>query len=97
MSPKTVKEKLVTVLEKIQSDSGLECPSLNGETTPVGDIPKFDSKIWPVATTILSIEIGAPIANDVNIFVNDTTKLPRSIDGVAAFVCELLGKKATAA
>ena len=97
MSPTTVKEKLITVLEQIQSDSRLECPSLNGETTPVGDIPKFDSKVWPVATTILSVEIGAPIANDVNIFVNDTTKLPRSIDEVASFVCEVLKKKATAA
>ena len=49
--------------------------------------------VWPVATTILSTEIGAPIPNDVNIFVDETTKLPRSIDETAAFVCELLKKQ----
>jgi hypothetical protein len=76
-----------------QADSGLECPSLTGATKPVENIPKFDSKIWPVATTILSTEIGALIPNDVNIFVDETTKLPRSIDETTAFVCELLKKQ----
>ena len=78
------------MLGRIQADSGLECPPLTGATKPVDDIPWFDSIIWPVATTILSIEIGAPIPNDVNIFVDDTTKLPCSIDEAATFVCELL-------
>ena len=29
----------------------------------------------------------------MNIFVDETTKLPRSIDETAAFVCELLKKE----
>ena len=87
-----LKEKLIAVLGQIQVDSGLERPSLTGTTMPVDDIPKFDSKVWPVATTILSTETGARIPNDVNIFVNDTTKRPRSIDEVAAFVCTFLTK-----
>ena len=90
MNSTTLKEKLIALLGQIQADSGLECPSLTGGTKPVGDLPKFDSKIWPVATTLLSIEIAAPIPNDVNIFVDETTKLPRSIDEVALFVCNLL-------
>ena len=94
MDPATLKEKLIAVLGQIQTDSGLECPPLTGATKPVGNIPKFDSKVWPVATTILSTEIGAPIPNDVNIFIDDKTKLPRSIDEAAAFVCELLKKQA---
>jgi hypothetical protein len=69
------------------------CPPLTGATKPADNIPKFDSKVWPVATTILSTEIGASIPNDVNIFVDETTKLPRSIDETAAFVCELLKKQ----
>lgn len=93
MEPATLKEKLIAVLGQIQVDSGLECPPLTGTTKPVENIPKFDSKVWPVATTILSIEIGATIPNDVNIFVDETTKLPRSIDETAAFVCELLKKQ----
>ena len=94
MDPATLKEKLITVLGQIQADSGLECPPLTGATKPVDNIPKFDSKVWPVATTILSTEIGAPIPNDVNIFIDETTKLPRSIDETAAFVCALLEKQA---
>jgi hypothetical protein len=90
MDPATLKEKLIAVLGQIQADSGLECPPLTGATKPVDHIPKFDSKVWPVATTILSNEIGASIPSDVNIFIDATTKLPRSIDETAAFVCELL-------
>ena len=93
MDPATLKQKLIAVLGQIQADSGLECPPLTGATKPADNIQKFDSKVWPVATTILSTEIGAPIPNDVNIFIDDKTKLPRSIDEAAAFVCELLKKQ----
>lgn len=93
MDPAMLKEKLIAILGQIQADSGLECPALMGGIRPVENLPKFDSKIWPVATTILATEIGAPIPNDVNIFIDETTKLPRSIDEIAAFVCELLTKQ----
>lgn len=96
MDPATLKEKLIAVLRQIQADSGLECPPLIGATKPLESIPNFDSKVWPVATTILSTEIGAPIPNDVNIFVDELTKLPRSIDETATFVCELLKQQAEA-
>jgi len=90
MDAATLKERLIAVLDQIQADSGLECPPLTGATKPVDDVPKFDSKVWPVATTILSTEIGMSIPNDVNIFIDEVTKLPRSIDQTAAFVCRLL-------
>ena len=93
MDPAVLKEKLITVLGQIQADSGLECPSLTGATRPVENLPKFDSKVWPVATTILATEIDATIPNDVNIFVDETTNLSRSIDETAVFVCELLKKQ----
>lgn len=93
MDPATLKEKLIAVLGQIQADSGLECPALTGATKPVESLPQFDSKVWSVATTILATEIGATIPNDVNIFVDETTKLPRSIDEAAIFVCGLLKKQ----
>ena len=93
MSPDTLKGKLIAVLSQIQADSDLECPTLTGTTKPIESLPKFDSKVWPVATTILATEIDATIPNDVNIFVNETTKLPRSIDETAAFVYDLLEKQ----
>jgi hypothetical protein len=94
MDPISVKQKLIAVLGQIQADSGFDCPPLTGTTKPVESIPKFDSKIWPVATTILATEVGTPIPNDVNIFVDDTTKSPRSIDEIVAFVCALQKKQA---
>jgi hypothetical protein len=93
MNPVTLKERLLAVLGQIQVDSGLEYPPLTGATKPVENIPKFDSKVWPVATTILATVIGATIPNDVNIFIDESTNLPRSIDETAAFVCELLKKQ----
>jgi len=90
MDSAVLKEKLFAVIAQIQADSRLECPPLTGTIKPADQIPKFDSKVWPIATTILSIEIGAPIPNDVNIFVDETTKLSRSIDQTVAFVHNLL-------
>lgn len=93
MDPATLKKMLTAVLVQIQADSHLECPPLTGTTKPADDIPKFDSKIWPVATTLLSTELDAPIPNDVNIFVDHTTKISRSIDEIAVFVCELVNEQ----
>jgi hypothetical protein len=93
MNPLILRDKLIVVLGQIQTDSGLECPPLTGATKPVESLPQFDSKVWPVATTILATKIGATIPDDVNIFVDETTKLPRSIDEAAVFVCELLKKQ----
>ncbi len=93
MDPTKLKETLIAVIGQIQATSELECPPLTGATKPAEDIPKFDSKVWAVATTILATEIGKTIPNDVNIFVDEVTKLPRSIDETAAFVLELLKKQ----
>jgi hypothetical protein len=88
---------LFQIIEQIQTASGLPCPPLSGSTKPVGTIPKFDSKVWPVATTILATEIGATIPNDINIFVHSATKQPRSISEIANFVYELVEKQGQAA
>ena len=93
MDPASLKVKLTAILGQIQTDSGLQCPELTGLIKAVETLPQFDSKVWPVATTILATEIGATIPNDVNIFINETTKLPRSLDEIAVFVCELLKKQ----
>lgn len=92
MNPTKVKEELSAVLCQIQSSSGLECPLLKGETKPVSDIPEFDSKVWPVAITLLSMEIDVSIPNDMNIFVDENTNLPRSIDETVDFVCKLAAR-----
>ena len=93
MDPTALKGELIAVLSQIQTDSDLECPPLTGATKPAENLPEFDSKVWSVATTILATEIGATIPNDVNIFVDEKTKLPRSIDETAVFVCDLVEKQ----
>ena len=69
MDPVEVKEKLSTVLSQIQAESGLESPPLTGGTKPVGDIPRFDSKVCAIAISLLPMEIDIYIPNSVNIFV----------------------------
>ncbi len=93
MNPDVLKEKLIAVIGQIQVDSGLECPPLTGTTKPLDDIPKFDSKLWPVATTILATEIDILVPNDVNMFVDKTTKKPCSIDEIAFFVYEIVKRQ----
>jgi hypothetical protein len=93
MEPKDFVDKLIAIIGQIQTDSELECPPLSGATKPVGAVPGFDSKIWPIATTILATEIKIPIPDDVNIFIDETTKAPRSIEEIAIFVCEFEKKQ----
>lgn len=93
MQTVSLRNRLIGVLSQIQADSGLECPALTGTTKPAEELPMFDSKVWPVATTILAMEIGATIPNHVNIFVDETTKRPRSIDETVAFVWEMLNRQ----
>ena len=62
MDPVALRGKLIAVLGQIQADSDLECPALTGATKPES-LPKFDSKVWPVATTILATALGATIPN----------------------------------
>ncbi len=54
MDTAELKEKLIAVLGQIQVDSGLECPEITGATKPVESLPKFDSKVWAVATSNLA-------------------------------------------
>ena len=97
MSGEKVSARVITVLGQIQADSGLECPPLNGASKPIEDLPQFDSKVWPVAMTLIASELGTPIPNDMNIFVDPKTKQPLSIDQVAGMVLELRTQEKTAA
>lgn len=93
MNSAAVRDELIEIIRQIQIDSELECPVLTGDTKPVGTIPEFDSKIWPVATTMLAKKIGVDIGNEVNIFFDETTKKSRTIDQIVAFVYQLSEKQ----
>lgn len=94
MNAALVKTKLVEVLKNIQADSGLDCPVISGTTKPLEALPKFDSKIWPVATGMLAAALGITIADDVNIFRRDKSCIPLSIDETVAMVVALIANQA---
>lgn len=84
-----IKQELMSVLRQIQIDSDLDCPTLSGTIVPILHLPEFDSKVWAVAISLLEYvtEISIPI--EVNIFYDEETKQPLSIDQTAELVCEL--------
>lgn len=89
MDANAVRSALVEVLQNIQTASGLECPAITGTTKPIEELPKFDSKIWPVAIGILGVKLGITIANDINIFRREKTTIALTVDEAVAIVVAL--------
>lgn len=59
---------LIGVLADIQAKSGLPCPALSGTDVAPKVLEKFDSTVWPVATTLVARKLGIKIPHDVHIF-----------------------------
>lgn len=89
MNAEMVRTALVEVLQHIQASSGLECPAVVGTTKPIEELPKFDSKIWPVAIGMLGAKLGIMIANDVNIFRREKSTIALTVDEAVAMVVAL--------
>jgi hypothetical protein len=89
MDAAVIQATLLEVLQNIQATSDLECPPLGGATKPIEELPKFDSKIWPVAIGMLGAKLGITIDNDVNIFRQDNSSVALTIDEIVAKVSAL--------
>ena len=89
MNTKKVKEALMSVISEIQENSGLDCPSLTGTTIPAEQVPKFDSKVWIAATTMLAGKLDANIPQDQNIFYDKKKKSALTISQVVQLVCSV--------
>jgi len=89
MDANVVPAALVEVLQNIQTASGLECPAIAGTTNPIEELPKFDSKIWPVAIGMLGVKLDITIANDVNIFRREKTTIALTVDETVAVAVAL--------
>jgi hypothetical protein len=96
MDSGTVRAAIFGVIAEIQSISGLECPEITGDTRPATAVPRFDSKIWAVAATLLGEKINVDIPEDVNLFFDESTNTPRTIDQTVAIVCAIAANKKTA-
>jgi hypothetical protein len=90
MDANTVKAKLIEVLQTVQSLSGEDCPAIDVGTKPAEALPKFTSKVWPVAAGMLGIALGKSIPCEANIFVDDDTKVPLAINQTVALVLKIL-------
>lgn len=93
MSPDTVKAKLKEVLQNVQTLSGEACPAIDDATRPVEALPKFTSKVWPVAAGMLGLALGKTIPCETNIFVDEQSKTPLTINQTVALVVALLEKQ----
>jgi len=95
MDANFVKAKLIEVLQTVQSLSGEDCPAIDGGTKPAEALPKFTSKVWPVAAGMLGIALGKSIPCEANIFVDDDTKVPLAINQTVALVLKILEDQET--
>src|SRR5262245_49917163 len=93
MSPAEVKTKLCEVLKNIQVLSGEKCPPLEGDICPAKSLPKFNSKVWPVAAGMLGLALGRRIPPSKNLFVDKATKTALTIDQTVQLVCQLLSEE----
>lgn len=90
MEANFIKSKLIEVLQSVQALSGEDCPAIDGATKPAEALPKFTSKVWPVAAGMLGIAIGKSIPCEANIFVDEDTKMPLAINQTVALVLKIL-------
>ncbi|NGO54528.1 hypothetical protein [Allomesorhizobium camelthorni] len=90
MDPTHVQQHLMDVLTTIQAISQEACPTLDPTVRPAEELPKFNSKVWPVAAGMLGAALGKEIPPEVNIFVDDTTKQAFTIAQTVALVCTLI-------
>ena len=88
MTLKDAKDALISVLQQIQSRTGLTCPPLSGVSVPPKVLPKFDSTVWPVAITLVARKLGVNIPNNVHIFGGEGSSPLLSIDQSAALICK---------
>lgn len=81
-----IKKALIDVLKEIQARSGLPCPELDGSVIPPAVLEKFDSTVWPAATTLMARKLDVIIPPDVHIFGGEKGKPLLTIDQAAKLV-----------
>lgn len=95
MDANFVKSKLIEVLQTVQSLIGENCPVIDGDTKPAEALPKFTSKVWPVAAGMLGVALDKTIPCEANIFVDEDTKTPLAINQTVALVLKILEEQET--
>lgn len=93
MNPSLVLEALVATLTEVQQAMGQTCPPLVGTTVPINELPKFDSKLWPVAFAMVGEKLKVEVPVDVNVFRQEKTKIPNTIDQTVTAILKAIQAK----
>ena len=96
MDRNTVRAALIAVLNEVQALSGEVCPPIVDATKPIDDLPKFDSKVWPVAFGLVGLKLGVDVPVDVNVFRQEHTKVPNTIEQTVTAILKAIQAKASA-
>lgn len=82
------KKALIAVLRDIQARSCLPCPDLGGSDVPPRVLEKFDSTVWPAATTLVARRLGVIIPSDVHIFGGEKGAALLTIEQASQLIVE---------
>ena len=88
MTADEAKKAIISVLKTVQARSQLPCPPLDGSSIPPKVLRKFDSTVWPAATTLVARKLGVTIPNNVHIFGGDKGAPPLTIDQTAQLIVQ---------
>ncbi len=87
---------IIKTLHKVQHTSGLACPVLASGDVPRQVLEKFDSTVWPVATSWIAKELGVRISNDVHVFGGKNGGPLLTINQSAQLICAHVAEQALA-
>src|SRR5688572_3791600 len=86
-----IEEKVRSVLAAIQADSGQLCPVISESTTPLTDLPGFDSLACVDAEVRLSSALGVEL-DHVVLSPTGTKRTVREIVAKVSEACSAAGK-----
>ena len=91
MDRATVERALISVLEEIQRDRGDHDSVVVPSTRPLEDLPGFDSKVAPSATSDIAKALGISIPNRTRLFVDPAGRGNLTVAEVASRVAWIAG------
>lgn len=89
MNHETVERAVIAVLGTIQEDRGHPATAMGSSTCPLEDLPDFDTRVAPAATSDLATKLGISIPNNQNIFVDPTGRRRLTVGEIVARVLDV--------
>jgi len=94
MDRNSVRDALIATLKEVQALMGQPCPELTGGTVPINDLPRFDSKVWPVAFGLVGQKLDVEVPVDINVFRQAQTRIPHTIEQTVTAILNAIQAKA---